>query len=123
MNEILVMMMKGSAEYDSVYKRVGMLEMVPDLSTLASVPENSTRVLNTHVLIPDLPQKHIQNGYKVVHIVRNPKDVAVSWYNHMACLKDLISMEKADDFPVSWSHFISHFCRGEEGFVFPFLVN
>ncbi|XP_033753018.1 sulfotransferase family cytosolic 1B member 1-like [Pecten maximus] len=113
-NEIISMMMRGSAEYDTVYKHTAMLEALNDFGALEQIPESTTRILNSHIPLGDLPPKHIENGYRIVHVMRNPKDVAVSFYNHMANIKDMTTMKPSTDFPISWPLFIEHFGQGEE---------
>ncbi|XP_069133461.1 sulfotransferase 1B1-like isoform X1 [Argopecten irradians] len=112
--EILTMVIKGCAEYATKNKGASMLEAIDDFRVLENVPENSTRIINSHLPLDDLPQKHIENGYKVVHVMRNPKDVAVSYYNYLASKKDRTTMEVALDFPISWPMFIDHFGRGDD---------
>ena len=50
-------------------------------------PENfdaipSPRILNSHLSFRFLPEQLLQKECKIIHIVRNPKDVLVSLYNH-----------------------------------------
>lgn len=55
---------------------------------LANVPEEkletfpSPRVLNTHFPFRMLPKQMKEKNTKIVLILRNPKDVAVSFYYH-----------------------------------------
>ncbi|XP_060068288.1 sulfotransferase 1B1-like [Ylistrum balloti] len=113
-NEIVSMISKGRSEYSEVYKNTAMLEALPSFGALHDVPESTTRIINSHLPFADLPSKHIQNGYKVVHFLRNPKDVAVSFYNHLTNIKDFTTMQAPKDYPASWPLYIEHYCRGEE---------
>ncbi|XP_060068319.1 sulfotransferase 1B1-like [Ylistrum balloti] len=113
-NEIISMMVKGRAEYANVHKIAAMLEAIPNFEVLQNVPESSVRILNSHLSLKELPSKHIKNGYKIVHVIRNPKDVAVSYYNHLFQISRRISDEEALVYPGSWSMFIEHFCRSDE---------
>ncbi|XP_067651786.1 sulfotransferase 1C2-like [Haliotis asinina] len=63
-----------------------MIESCPQ-SALDSAP--SPRVLNTHVRFDQLPTQIALKACKIVHVVRNPKDVSVSFYNHHRALKDM----------------------------------
>ncbi|XP_021341131.1 sulfotransferase family cytosolic 1B member 1-like isoform X2 [Mizuhopecten yessoensis] len=109
-NEIVGMMVKGRAEYSKSYKLVAMLERMSDVTSLSNLPSDSIRVLNTHLPFPDLPRKHVEGGYKIVHVVRNPKDVAVSYYNdtikRKRCLPDGQVIT-----PPEWSEWLERYCR------------
>ena len=75
------MLTEGKAEYRKESKVVTMLEAIPDLKMVEK--EKSTRILNTHLPVRWLPNRHLHNGGKIVHVMRNPKDVAVSMYHHL----------------------------------------
>ncbi|KAJ8317188.1 LOW QUALITY PROTEIN: hypothetical protein KUTeg_005092, partial [Tegillarca granosa] len=77
--EVVSMLMKKAAEYEKRIKTVGMLEFhePQEFDQL-----ESPRVLNTHLPFRNLPKKIIEKKCKIVYIQRNPKDVAVSFYNH-----------------------------------------
>ena len=74
------MLLKQKAEYSKEPKECFFLEILPDLTVVQSMP--SPRQLNTHMPYRWLPIQHIQNGGKIVHVMRNPKDVCVSMYHH-----------------------------------------
>nr|XP_022338903.1 estrogen sulfotransferase-like [Crassostrea virginica] len=78
--EIVSMLLKQKAEYSKEPKECFFLEILPDLTVVQSMP--SPRQLNTHMPYRWLPIQHIQNGGKIVHVMRNPKDVCVSMYHH-----------------------------------------
>ncbi|XP_048257292.1 sulfotransferase 1A1-like [Haliotis rufescens] len=42
----------------------------------------SPRVLNTHCLVEQLPRGVIEKKCKIIYILRNPKDMAVSFFHH-----------------------------------------
>ena len=74
------MILRGSAECNREMKESAMLELCTQEMT-SSLP--SPRVLNTH-LSHDLIPKGIKEKYcKIIHVMRNPKDVAVSYYSHL----------------------------------------
>ncbi|XP_061195282.1 sulfotransferase 1E1-like [Saccostrea echinata] len=78
--EIVCMILKKKAEYMKETKEFLFLEAIPDISVVDNLA--SPRPLNTHVPYRWLPRQHIENGGKIVHVLRNPKDVAVSMYHH-----------------------------------------
>ncbi|XP_048730846.2 sulfotransferase 1E1-like isoform X1 [Ostrea edulis] len=84
--EIICMLLKNKAEYSKEVKEFLFLEAIPDLSILDNIP--SPRPLNTHLPYRWLPTQHIESGGKIVHVVRNPKDVAVSFYHHVFNTKE-----------------------------------
>ncbi|KAK3775707.1 hypothetical protein RRG08_050542 [Elysia crispata] len=78
--EILNMLLMGKAEYLPRGKAADMID--------ANSPDQvegirSPRVLNTHVRFRYLPREAIEKKTKIVVLLRNPKDVCVSLYNHM----------------------------------------
>lgn len=85
--EIVSMLLKQKAEYSKEIKELFFLEAMPDLSMVDSM--TSPRALNTHLPYRWLPKQHIENGGKIVHVVRNPKDVCVSLYHHMKSSKEI----------------------------------
>ena len=87
------MLLKRKAEYAKEPKECFFLEALPDLTVVQNMP--SPRPLNTHLPYRWLPIQHIQNGGKIVHLLRNPKDVCVSMYHHF---KTTMSFGKLRDF-------------------------
>nr|ADD38708.1 Estrogen sulfotransferase [Lepeophtheirus salmonis] len=53
----------------------------PDKSVEAVKNKSSPRIIKSHLLTPFLP-KDLLNRAKVIYIMRNPKDVCVSFYHH-----------------------------------------
>ena len=43
----------------------------------------SPRILNTHYPVNSLPQQMTKQKTKIVHFIRNPKDIAVSLYHYL----------------------------------------
>lgn len=78
--EVVCMLIKGSTEYMKEVKEFLFLEAIPDLGAIESL--RSPRPLNTHLPYRWMPKQHIENGGKIIHVIRNPKDVAVSMYYH-----------------------------------------
>ncbi|XP_045199301.1 sulfotransferase 1B1-like isoform X2 [Mercenaria mercenaria] len=82
--EIMTMLLNGKAEISPTMKLSKMLEVIPE-SELEKLP--SPRILNTHVPLKWLPKQLKEKKTKIVLIVRNPKDVVVSYYYHACGLK------------------------------------
>ncbi|XP_022301726.2 sulfotransferase 1B1-like [Crassostrea virginica] len=78
--ETVSMILKRKAEYSKEPKEFLFLEGVPDLDVVRNLP--SPRPMNTHLPYRWLPTQHIENGGKIVHVLRNPKDVCVSLFHH-----------------------------------------
>ncbi|XP_012940564.1 sulfotransferase 1A1-like [Aplysia californica] len=78
--EVLTMIQQQSTDFakDYYYRRV--MECIGDTITekLSSFP--SPRILALHTRMSRLPKKTVEKKVKVVYILRNPKDVLVSWY-------------------------------------------
>ncbi|KAK3093224.1 hypothetical protein FSP39_012919 [Pinctada imbricata] len=79
-NEILQMLVKGDANYTKESKMFFMLEALDDLNSIKDF--KSPRVLNLHFPYKWFPREHIENGGKIVHTTRNPKDAYVSLFHH-----------------------------------------
>ncbi|XP_076451788.1 sulfotransferase 1A1-like isoform X1 [Babylonia areolata] len=77
--EMACMLRAGTTEAEEMEKVKYMMELMPQ-DALNKLPPK--RVLNTHVFFRQLPQKVQDGKVKMLFIYRNPKDVAVSLYNH-----------------------------------------
>lgn len=82
-SEILHMLMTGKTEYSESTKEFNMFEF-NEMSLLDTLP--SPRVLNAHLYTPHLPKQIVEKKTKIIHLIRNPKDVAVSLYYHLKYL-------------------------------------
>ena len=100
------MLLQGTTEYRKDTKEAMMLELMPDLDAMKK--EKSPKILNTHLPFRWLPKKHADNGWKIVHVRRNPKDVLVSTYHHIQTQGGMGGME-AD---VSWDEFFDTYING-----------
>ncbi|XP_052690875.1 sulfotransferase 1E1-like [Crassostrea angulata] len=94
--EIVCMLLKQKAEYSKEPKELFFLEAMADLSMVESM--ESPRALNTHLPHRLLPKQHIENGGKIVHVVRNPKDVCVSMYHHMKSSEEIGKIKDFETF-------------------------
>ncbi|KAK3084338.1 hypothetical protein FSP39_011821 [Pinctada imbricata] len=107
-NEILHMVLQRSANYMKETKLGAMLEVLPSLDTLDRL--QSPRVLNTHLPYKWLPRKHIQNGGKIIHTTRNPKDTYVSYFHHCKNLLELGNKSKN----MTWAQFFDTCVIGKD---------
>ena len=77
--EIVNMLLTQNDEYTDKTKETAFLEFVDDLNKVEHI--SSPRILNTHVPYGWLPNQHIEKMRKIIHVVRNPKDVFVSYFH------------------------------------------
>ncbi|XP_069131599.1 sulfotransferase 1B1-like [Argopecten irradians] len=103
--EIVSMLLQGQASYNKDLKTIGMLEII-DLASLDNMA--SPRILSTHVPFRFLPKQHLAKGCKIIHVLRNPKDALVSFYNHSKFDSRLShpSTSEVDEYPGSWANYI-----------------
>lgn len=76
--EIVSMVMKGTAEYETSSKEALMLEF-QSAETISSKP--SPRILNSHFAVSCLPKELTTKKIKTIHVMRNPKDIAASYFH------------------------------------------
>ncbi|XP_076408573.1 sulfotransferase 1A1-like [Peromyscus maniculatus bairdii] len=93
-----------------IYARVPFLEFkcpgVPSgLESLEETP--APRLLKTHLPLSLLPPSLLDQKIKVIYIARNPKDVAVSYYNFYSMAKGLFPD------PGTWESFLENFMDGK----------
>ena len=74
------MLIAGKAEHDPICKEQVMVEFV-EVDKFEPLP--SPRLLNSHLLLRQLSREVVSKKPRVIHVVRNPKDVAVSYYFHL----------------------------------------
>ncbi|XP_046564662.1 sulfotransferase 1A1-like [Haliotis rubra] len=65
----------------------------------------SPRILNTHLLFNELPKQVKENKPRIVYVTRNPKDVTVSYFNHVKKLSYNYSGE--------WKNFVRPSLEGK----------
>ncbi|KAL3842286.1 hypothetical protein ACJMK2_020317 [Sinanodonta woodiana] len=100
--EIVSMLRKRKAEYDPRIKETAMLEF---LSKDQMEAMESPRNLNTHFPLRMLPKDLLEKKRKIIHVMRNPKDVAVSLYHHFKSLK----IGEGSVYPGTFSEYLSLF--------------
>lgn len=66
----------------------------------------SPRILNSHLYFSMLPKDFIKRKGKIVYTVRNPKDVAVSYFHHH---RNILMYEYSG----SWESYLKRFLIGD----------
>lgn len=101
--EILNMLLSQSSERVKAYKQSGMLDYISQsqFDQLAS-----PRVLNTHSLFSHLPVDFKNRKCKIIHIIRNPKDVAVSFFHHHVGIVNY-------EYDGKWEAYLPRFLKGQ----------
>ncbi|XP_046549260.1 sulfotransferase 1C2-like isoform X2 [Haliotis rubra] len=107
--EIVNMLLSGSADNVPFTLESGVLEVVPD-AALQSLP--SPRILTSHVQRQFMPKDLNQRTVKTVYIIRDPKDVAVSWFHYYTSFPNNTYQGSWDDwihlFLIMWSTWFDH---------------
>lgn len=88
------MLLQGATAFVKEGKGSQFLEALDDLNLINKM--TSPRTLNTHLPYRWLPCKHLENDGKIVHVVRNPKDVAVSMFFHFKETGEFVGSEIID---------------------------
>ncbi|XP_076451794.1 sulfotransferase 1A1-like [Babylonia areolata] len=102
--EIAYMLRAGTTKVKEMEKIKYMMELTPQ-DELNKLPPK--RILNSHTFFRQLPQKVQDGKVKMIFLYRNPKDVAVSFYNHH---NKLYAYEYQGEFA---DHFTELFLKGE----------
>ena len=66
----------------------------------------SPRILNTHIYFRHLPRDFKNRKCKILYMIRNPKDIAVSFYNHHYKILEY-------EYSGTWEHYLPRFLKGE----------
>jgi hypothetical protein len=76
-------MLSQKAEYN-LKESIGQINMEcwMDFDIVDKISE--PRLFHTHLPFSYLPKKHVENGYKIIYVNRNPKDRAVSQYHFLS---------------------------------------
>ncbi|XP_067664626.1 sulfotransferase 1C2-like [Haliotis asinina] len=83
--EITSMLLQGKAQTIPHWKGSVMVELQPQ-EVIDAFPR-SPRVLNTHIRYNQLPVQAREKKCRIIFVLRNPKDVAVSFFNHHRSFK------------------------------------
>ncbi|XP_046333740.2 sulfotransferase 1C2-like [Haliotis rufescens] len=102
--EIVTMLRTGNSEYHKKKKVIAMLGM-PKFERANEL--HSPRVLNSHLYFRHLPEKLAEKRIKTIFIMRNPKDVSVSYYHHACGLTQHIC------FDGTYSEYLDLFLEGK----------
>ncbi|XP_046542811.1 sulfotransferase 1A1-like isoform X2 [Haliotis rubra] len=78
--EVTKMLISGTIKYEKGVKESRMLEWTFKDGIEAVPPP---RVFNTHLPLRMLPKQVVEKKIKCIQIMRNPKDVCVSYFNHL----------------------------------------
>ncbi|KAK0055003.1 sulfotransferase 1A1-like isoform X2 [Biomphalaria pfeifferi] len=78
--EVTQMLLRQTTDYEKRTKEQVMLESPGGLERADQEP--SPRILNSHNPFVHLPQEIISKKTKIIHVIRNPKDTAVSAFWH-----------------------------------------
>lgn len=113
--EMVCMLLNGNAERINLMKEMAMLEC---LSGSALDALTSPRVLNTHMYYGQIPEDFKRKQCKIVYILRNPRDVAVSFFNHHTRLLDY-------EYNGDWQQYLPRFIEGkvDYGSWFDYVVD
>ena len=87
---------------DASTERIPLIDMF-DTETIAARP--GPRATSTHLLYERLPAEHVQNKGKIILILRNPKDVAASFYH-------FLQVEYSVMYNGTWDYFLELFLDG-----------
>lgn len=103
--EITSMLMAARAVTIPKSKSHNMIEhqLPSDLEVISS-----PRILNSHLNIQHLPIQLFEKRLKIIHVLRNPKDLIVSFYNHVTGIRCYDYDGKWEDF---FDLFINHECK------------
>ena len=108
-----MMLLKGAAETIPFKKSMHMLEF----NSAAEIDEYpSPRVLNTHVHYDALPSDALARRLRLLFVLRNPKDMAVSLYNHH------IKLSKYYDYRGTFHDWLELFLAGKGTMAHPTIL-
>ncbi|XP_022308901.1 sulfotransferase 1B1-like [Crassostrea virginica] len=104
LNEIIPRLLENSVEADQHL----ITDLVMEYGDIEAIKQRpSPRLMTSHLPYRNVPKKHLADGGKFIHIIRNPKDVALSAFHHYSV--DPHTVEEIPEFPV----FLDNFLQGE----------
>ena len=101
LNEIIPRLLENSADSDQCRMTDLMMEY-GDIDAIKQGP--SPRLMTSHLPYRNVPKNHLADGGKFIHIIRNPKDVALSAFHHYSA--DPHEVEEIPEFPVFLDNFL-----------------
>ncbi|XP_070538807.1 sulfotransferase 6B1-like [Ptychodera flava] len=78
----------------------------PEIDKIMKIPANKRRILSTHLQPQWLSKQYAEKKPKTIHIMRNPKDTAVSFFHF---LRDVSLMKTRDN----WDTYLDEFLSGD----------
>ncbi|XP_046356404.2 sulfotransferase 1A1-like isoform X2 [Haliotis rufescens] len=103
--EMVCLLAAGQLEPDEVAKGFNLMENCKVDDYYKDVP--SPRILNTHVRFNELPEQVKVNKPRILYVTRNPKDVTVSYYNHVK------KISKVYTYNGEWKNFVRPSLEGK----------
>ena len=92
------MLIRDAADHDTRCKEDATIEL-NNVTQMESIP--SPRVMTSHLFLRQLSNEIVAKQSRVIHVLRNPKDLAVSYYflsKQMSSFQDMDFQEFAVDF-------------------------
>ena len=97
------MLVKGKAEHDPRPKETAMLEF-HSLDIFDNIAR--PRILNSHNGVQFIPDGYKKGTGRIIFVQRNPKDVAVSFFNHLMNMREeWLPDGKWDDYFYAFIHY------------------
>lgn len=94
--QMIYMVLNGRSEFMKGYAN----QMIEGQTPETIQRPGSPRILNTHLLPKHLPANLLTCGCKIIHIMRNPKDILVSLFHHYKSMPSV-------NFTCSWDSHLS----------------
>ena len=101
--EVVSMLVQREAKRIDAIKEWSMIEGMRQ-KDFDSLP--SPRIINTHVCFRHLPKDFKNRKCKILYMIRNPKDVAVSFYNHHSKVMEY-------QYSGTWEHYLPRYIKGD----------
>ncbi|KAJ8308661.1 hypothetical protein KUTeg_013535 [Tegillarca granosa] len=101
--EVMCMLLQGNAKRIEGIKEACMLE---GLAKKTFDEMKSPRIINTHIYFKHLPKDFLRRHCKIIYMVRNPKDVCVSFFNHHTKILEY-------EFDGTWENYVPRFLKGD----------
>ena len=87
-------------------ERVKEMVMLEGMTKQNYETESAPRVFNTHIYFKYLPEDFRRRRCKILYILRNPKDAAVSFYNHHSKIKEY-------EYDGQWDSYLRRYIKGD----------
>ncbi|XP_067940739.1 sulfotransferase 1C2-like [Watersipora subatra] len=110
--EIMTMLLRGTSEYIKEFKALCMMDLFPVNKLDDDKLFPSPRVLNTHYRFEALPETY--QNQKTVLILRNPKDVCLSYFHMESQMWDMIGKQVGNMEKMTLSKYIKIFLYADD---------